>query len=310
MEEPGPPPPAPAAGDTPPVAAELQDGAPKSTARPPWMTWLVALGVVTAAVAAFGVARAMSHNHNSSSASAANASQRTNQAGGFGYGRNGSRFAFGRDGTAGTITAIDGSTLTVKSAAGKSVQVATTGSTRITVTTSVALTAVSTGDTVTVTGSRSGTTLAATRVVDVGASTGLGGSGAPGGFAGGQPPAGRSGYGFGGGDRPRAGALTAGRFAFGTVTQVSGSQLRVRSFDGTTLTVTTSSSTTVTKRTRSNVGALHVGQSIVAVGSTASDGTVSATAITEGEAGLGGFSGRRFGGIDPSGTTATTGVHT
>ncbi len=82
--------------------------------------------------------------------------------------------------TVGTISAVNGSTLTVTSQSGDSVTVTTTGDTTVSITKKIARSDLAKGDSIRVMGATSGTTVTATRVA-VGDAAGFGGPARPGG---------------------------------------------------------------------------------------------------------------------------------
>jgi hypothetical protein len=110
---------------------------------------------------------------------------------------------------------------------------------------------------------------AATRARGAGATggTGAGGTGAGGTGAGGTAAAGGTG-GAGG---------TAAPVAIGTVKSISGSTLTLTNFAGTVVTVTVPPTATVTT---DGLGGLVAGGTVSVAGTTAADGTVTATSIT------------------------------
>ncbi|MEU8382344.1 hypothetical protein [Streptosporangium sp. NPDC048865] len=126
-------------------------------------------------------------------------------------------------------------------------------------------------------GAPSGLPAAATR-------QGGAGPGGPGGFGGGQDrqggqrgqggqEAGRDGGGRGGG---RGGATT------GTVQRVEDGKVYIRTADGSVVTVNTTDETSVRVTRKGKVTDLRPGGTVVVRGSTAGDGSVTATAINEG----------------------------
>lgn len=179
-----------------------------------------------------------------------------------------------RGGTAGTITAINGSTITLASNRGGTVTVDTSSSTTVTKSTAGTVGNVAQGDNVVVIGTTTGSGITAFSISDSGSS---------------PVPAGRRGATLG------AGAARLG-VAEGTVTGIKGGTLTVKEPDGTTASVTTTSTTTVTLQQPSSVSALTTNERIRVTGSTNSDGSIAATTIVEGTAGLGGRAGG-FGGF-------------
>jgi hypothetical protein len=71
----------------------------------------------------------------------------------------------------------------------------------------------------------------------------------------------------------------------GTIAAVNGTTLTVTAADGTTSTVTAAPTTAVSLVKPSSLASLQVGQTVRATGTTADDGTVTATAVREGAAG-------------------------
>jgi len=206
----------------------------------------------------------------------------------------------------GTITSINGLSLIVaESRSGSSVSVATSGSTRVTVTTPVALNEIAKGDSVVVTGTGSGTAITASHISDMGTRT-AGFVGRAGEFASGAGPnaIGRARRGLG----SRGSANPTGAFAVGTVTSVNGSTFVIspRGESGTPAVVTTTSSTTVTKRVPAALADLKVGQPVQIIGTTASNGVIAATAIREGGSGFGSRGG--FGAVPASPNSNTFGA--
>jgi hypothetical protein len=244
----------------------------------------VVAGVVVLAVGGFFGAQALAGGGSSSSTGATNTTTAAN-----GQFANGAR----RPGTAGTITAIAGSILTVQQTAfggpaGAStpttatstatVRVTTSASTRYTISKSVALSAIVKGDRIIVNGTPSNGAITATSISDLGtaSATGNGFGGArPGGSAGGAPNG-----------SPNGSTNGGGGLATGTVESVTGSTIVITTQSGTT-TVTASSSTTVTKSVSGTLSDLKVGDSVRVNGTTAADGSVTATTVNVG----GGFGG-------------------
>ncbi len=162
-----------------------------------------------------------------------------------------------RGATLGTITAVDGTTLTIETQAGTSTKVTTTSATVVTVSSTGTLRDIATGDHLLVMGTASGTTVTAAQVVDRGASTASSASPLPGGPVGGGPVGGGQGVGPGGNG--------GGAPVLGTVSKISGTTITLTSASGTTSTIDASSATVVIERIGS-VSALKTGESVVVTG--------------------------------------------
>jgi hypothetical protein len=106
--------------------------------------------------------------------------------------------------------------------------------------------------------------------------------------------AGAAAGGFGG----AAGGATTGQVAF-----IQGSTLYVTNTQGNTVKVTTSPGSTVTKTVTSTVKSIHPGETVVIVGATGADGSVSAESIRVGASGGGGL-GSLFGGSGSTGASS------
>ena len=300
----GPPQPPPYPGQPPMAEAEPSASPPPS--RPGWIGWAIGLGVVVVAVGAFLVTKSIAGSGGSSPAAATTNGSTPNG----GFGENGG-FQGRIPGTSGQITAIDGSTLTVKDRQGNSVKVTTNSSTRFTVAKTVAVSDIAKGDRISATGKESGTTVAATSITIMNAQQGsrggfpgggnggpegrFNGQGPPGGFNGQGTPPSTDSNGNQTGGNGNANRRALGGFAFGTVTGVNGSTITISSFNGSTMTVTTTSSTKVTKSVSGSISDLKVGDNIRAIGTTGSDGTVAAASVSEGNGGFGFFGGGRRG---------------
>jgi hypothetical protein len=225
--------------------------------------------------AAIGLAAVVGANLASSSTSGlATAGGAGGPGGAGGFGGPGGR------GDGGTIASIDGSTLKMTTQAGSTVSVVTSATTTVSLSSTGALSDVKVGDNVRITGTTSGTTVAADSITDSGTTAladGFAGAGrgAPPGAAAGAngaaPPAGANGL------RPNGGPPTAG-----VVKAVGGGTFTVTTTDGTTLTATTSAATAVTLVKPGTLQALKVGDTIQVNGTTASDGTITATSIRGG----------------------------
>jgi hypothetical protein len=96
-----------------------------------------------------------------------------------------------------------------------------------------------------------------------------------------------AGQGFG------AGRIGQGAAVAGKVSSVDGGTLYVTTTQGTTVKVRTGSAAKVTRTAKSSVGAVHPGDTVVILGSTAASGTVTAAQITATANGVtpGGFGG-------------------
>src|SRR5947209_7457529 len=282
-------------------AGDYARPAPRS--RRPWIIGGV-IGVVVLAVGGFVGVSALSGGGSSSSTSTAG------QAPGNGQGNQ------GRRGTIGMLQSIDGSTLTVATfnrgndpqgggntgnAAGGTTTVITNGSTKFYKTVSGSLSDIKTGDRVTAMGTPGTNAVTAARIIDTGTmADAFGGPGGGGGGArrfrgndtqngnGSTPPS-----------NPNVTRPDPNSFANGTVKSISGSTLTVTQQDGTTKTVDTNGSTAVSVLKAVSINDLATGQVVVVRGTTNSDGTVSATSVSDG---VGGFRrGGGFGGGDGGG---------
>jgi hypothetical protein len=110
-------------------------------------------------------------------------------------------------------------------------------------------------------------------------------------------PGGGHGFPGSGGGQGGAGTGTAGGgrggFTAGTITSIDGGTITLKEADGTTVKVSTGDSTTVTKSSTAKVSDLSTGETITVIGQADSSGDVTATRISEGDAGFGGFGGGR-----------------
>lgn len=236
---------------------------PRTTGRPRSTRSWIAGGVVAAVIAGgavFGINAVSSH-------SASSASQTSSAAGGLG------RFGMG---TRGTITAINGKTITVKTSSGTT-KVTTATSTTVSMAKAGTVSDIATGDQVMVLGTTSGTKIAATQIIDTG-KTGSAATGqAPAGFpGGGAPPNGAGGAPSGGTGPPTS----------GTVIKVSGSTITVKGTDGKTYTVSSGSTTTVAIEATGSLSDLATGDTVQVMGRTGSGGAVTAARIVDGAAGV------------------------
>ncbi len=117
----------------------------------------------------------------------------------------------------------------------------------------------------------------------------------------------RSLFGAGGGGFAGAGGANA---TFGTVSAISGNSLYITETSGNTVKVTLSSATKVTKNVTVGKKAVRPGDTVVVAGAKNSNGTVSATTLSDTGAGLaaGGGSGSGSSGSGSSGTTGSSAV--
>lgn len=113
----------------------------------------------------------------------------------------------------------------------------------------------------------------ASAAVAPGSGSGAGAAGAGAGARGGFPFAGRGGGGGG------------GNASFGTVSSVNGNTIYVTEPNGNTAKVTLSSATKVTKSQPVSKSSLRPGDSVVIQGATSSNGTISATSVSDSGAG-------------------------
>jgi hypothetical protein len=99
---------------------------------------------------------------------------------------------------------------------------------------------------------------------------------------------------------PAAGLFSSNRGAgsavLGQVSYVSGHTLYVENSEGNTVKVTTSAASTVSKTVKSEVKAIHPGETVIVTGSRGTNGAVSAESIRVGEAGASVGLGAIFGG--------------
>ena len=285
-----------------PYGAAPDYARPEARSRRPWMIAAI-VGVVVLVIGGFFGVKALAGGGSSTSTASQGPA-------------NGARGNGGRRGTVGTLQSIDGSTLTVATFnrggndannAGGTTTVVTNGSTKFYKTASGALSDVKVGDRVTAMGTPDGTNgLTAQRIIDTG--TTMEGQVAPGAGGrrftgnGGPPPSDPN-----GGSRPDPNS-----FANGTVKNISGSTVTVTQQDGSTKTVATNGSTAVSVLKAVSINDLSTGQVVVVRGTTNSDGTVSATNVSEGVGvfGRGGGFGGRFGGGSGNGQPPDTGSTT
>jgi hypothetical protein len=180
-------------------------------------------------------------------------------------------------GVAGTLKAVNGTTLTITKAEGGTATVTTSASTAVRKTVAGTVSDIKAGQIVAVHGTSSGqNAISADQVALLPAAV------APKLSAG--PFPGRFG----------TKAAEAG-FALGTVAKSANGTFTVNMPGGTSVAVTTTSSTKVVKTVDSSVKDLVVGQPIVAIGTVNSDGSVSATEVDQSSADLGFGKGFGFG---------------
>lgn len=258
-----------------------------AAARAGWKQWAAA-GVV-AAVLAGGAGLAISLTGGDDADAVA--TQDTAAAATSGGAGDQAGFPGGR-GTAGTITAIDGSTLTIEATARDSgdtstVTVETTDETTVTESVEGSLADLAAGDNVVVTGTSADGTVIAERIVDSGdlEATGPGAGGRTG-----TPPEGMGTPPEGMGTPPEGMGTPPegmGTPTVGTIASIDGSTLVVETSDGESVTVTATDDTTITVTEELTVADLATGDTITVTGTT-TDATVSATSIRKGELGMGG----------------------
>lgn len=301
-------------------------------------TWIVTALVV--ALIAGGVVFLVTRSGSSSSASGTGAAQGP----GAGQGRG--------PGTRGTISSIKGSTLTVDQTDGTVTKIVTDSSTTVSMTIDGTLADVAVGDQVTVLGTVTGTSISATQITDQGnaaelqaqrqqqqqqrqqngqtgqnaqnGQNGPNGSGqgftpptdsagntvVPPGGPGGSIPADGQGRQRGNGNFPGG---AGGGFTMGEVTAKTATSLTVKANDGTEYTVTLAGDGKVSKTVTGKVSDLKVGETVTVQGTTAADGTVTASRIVSGTAaagGPGGFGGGPPGGVDGQGNGLRQGPST
>jgi hypothetical protein len=129
-----------------------------------------------------------------------------------------------------------------------------------------------------------------------------GASGPSGGFGGRNGGAGFSGASGFTGAPAGAGATT------GTVKLVDGNNVYIATAQGTTIKITTTPQSQVSVSKQGTVADLAVGETIIVQGEAGADGTIAATTIRSGTAGLGGGAGRGAGTANATGATGGTGA--
>ena len=162
----------------------------------------------------------------------------------------------------GTLTSVNGSTLTIRTADGSSVTVTTSADTKVVREVAGTLSDVTDGTQVTVFGSNSGETIDANSVA-----LGNGGASSLGKLP--DSPAGSGGL-----------SLRLG-LASGTVADVTSSGFTVNETNGSRVQVTTSPDTTVLTLVTSSIGELKAGKLTSAVGAPGPDGTLAATTVEQ-----------------------------
>ncbi|HEX3392365.1 MAG TPA: hypothetical protein VHS55_07355 [Solirubrobacteraceae bacterium] len=93
-----------------------------------------------------------------------------------------------------------------------------------------------------------------------------------------------------------ASLFAGGGATIGQVAYTSGHTLYVTDSEGNTVKVTTSAASTVTKTVKSDVKAIHPGETVIVTGSASASGAVKADSIRVSEASAGGALGALFGG--------------
>ncbi len=180
--------------------------------------------------------------------------------------------------TAGTLKAVNGTTLTITNRSGQDVTVTTSSSTTIVKVESGTVGDITPGQVIGVHGTSSGQNaitaddiaiIPSQKVPDLGQL---------------PPGVGRLGQRLG--------------LAFGTVKGVSGNTITVQEPDGTSITVTTSSTTKVQKAVTVQPKDLTVGQPVAATGTAGSNGSIAAKYVVQGSSDLG-FKGFGLGGLLP-----------
>ena len=297
---PSPPPPT-----GPPEGPGPEDSTPPTAS---WKQWAVA-GAVAATIAIGGglALNATSDKGGSAQAVATGAATSTP---GSSTGQGSGTFRGGR-GSAGTLTEVDGTVLTLESTdqsgAKTKITVKTTADTTFTESVEGTVSDLAKGDHVLVMGDTVDGVVSAQRVVDNG-ELALGGPGGP--AAGGQPPAGGTDGGPPAGGPPSDGSARTmpdgsvpsgtppaggsfgrpGSFTNGTISAIDGDTITVATTDGTSVKVSISADTTFTVTKSLTLADLAPGDTLSAQGSTAGD-VVTATSVRRGDLGRGGFGG-------------------
>jgi hypothetical protein len=292
------------------------EGQPEQTPpakKSPMKSW-VAAGIVAAAFAGGAIlAVTLTGHHGGSSDNAVRISSTDNGGNASGNdpngsqngGANGGQFArrFAGRGAAGTITAIDGKTLTLEtrdfSGDTGTTKVVTTDDTKFTEMVDGKVSDIKVGDNVLVTtdDTTGAASVTATNIVDNGDQQAgffrQRSGAAPDGQAppdGQVPPDGQNGTG------PGFRNFGNGGFRAGEVTSVDGSTITIKTVQGDTVTVATNADTKISVTKEISLKDLKVGDTVRAEGTT-NDGTVTADSVRKGE--LGGFRGAFPGGRGP-----------
>jgi hypothetical protein len=285
----------------PPVAGpdDATAPAPAERSSPGWKAW-VAAGAV-AAVVAVGAGFVLGNQSDDGAGAPAAAS--TDASGNTASVQRGS-FPGGM-GTAGTVSAVDGSTLTVTGQDDAETTVQTTDETVVTRSAEGDLSDLAVGDQILVMGETSGDAVAAQRIVDSGDEEATVGFGPAGGPPSGTPPTGTVTEGElpDGQAPPTGGADQPGAPTSGEITKIDGDTITVKTDDG-TVTVTTSDDTEVSTTETIEVSDIAEGDTVVVMGETADD-VVTAKSIRVGDLGAGGF---RPEGAPPDGATPPAGA--
>ncbi len=269
-----------------------------------WKTWLAA-GTIAVLIAGGG-GYVISKQSDDASAVGVSATDAPSDVAGGAAGR-GQRSPGGQ-GTSGTVTAIDGTTLTIEIAATDAIDastltVTTTADTTVTATVDGTASDLAVGDNILALGTTADDgTVTATGIIDnrdqeltdtrggpppAGAGNAPAGEAPSGDDAAGTPPAGAR------ADGPRAQGRAPGGGAEGTsgaISAIEGDRVTVETADGSTVTVVLAADTTVTLTEVVSLDDLAEGDTVVVTG-TVTESTVAATAIRKGDLPAGGFAG-------------------
>ncbi|MEZ5179968.1 MAG: DUF5666 domain-containing protein [Acidimicrobiales bacterium] len=295
--------------DPPPSATSPSNEATAPAGRTGWKQWAAAGAVAAVVAVGAGVGISLAGGGDGGSVAAAGPGGAAAVAG---YGGPGGMGFPGGMGTTGTISAIDGSTITVEATAFGSSEtttmtVETSGDTTVTESVAGTVSDLAAGDNVVVMGATADGVVTAERIVDSGdvaaAGPGMGprpdgdGDAQGGGTGMGLPGRTASESGSGSSSGAPAGAPAGGPDGdrgvptMGTISSIDGDTVVVATADGTKVTVKTSDATTVTVTRAISVEDLAKGDTIMVTGTT-SGTTVTAESIRKGELGMG----RGFGG--------------